>query len=140
MRKYSQNCPIARTLDIIGDRWTILILRDLFMGQTKFRDLRASGGIPPKVLSSRLKMLISEEIVERHVYSEHPLRAEYTLTDKGKSLLPILLSLGEWGLSNLYDGETKVRNTVAEIIYEHIPEARDTLTEAGYVKRRTRAG
>jgi len=75
MRKYEQSCPIARTLDVIGDRWTLLIVRDLMMGLTKFRDLRDSGGIPPKVLSARLKMLMDEGIVERSVYSEHPLRA-----------------------------------------------------------------
>ena len=83
MRKYDQDCPIARTLDLIGDRWTLLILRDLFMGRTKFTEFRdSSPAPPPKVLSARLKMMIEEGLIERHVYSQHPLRADYQLTER----------------------------------------------------------
>lgn len=140
MRRYEQSCPIARGLDIIGDRWTILIVRDLTMGRTKFRQLRESGGMPPKVLSARLKMLMDEGIIERRVYSEHPLRAEYRLTDKGRDLVPVLLEIGKWGLDHMFDGESKLRNQVAKAIYEAIPETREVLVEAGYVKRRTGTG
>lgn len=134
MRKYEQSCPIARTLDVIGDRWTLLIVRDLMMGRTKFRDLRDSGGMPPKVLSARLKMLMDEGIVERSVYSEHPLRAEYGLTEKGRALTPVLMEIGRWGFENQYDGEARLREKMAEIIYEHLPASRKVLREIGYVK------
>jgi DNA-binding HxlR family transcriptional regulator len=138
MRKYEQSCPIARTLDVIGDRWTLLIVRDLMTGSTKFRELRASGGIPPKVLSARLKMMLDAGVVERQVYSEHPLRAEYRLTDKGRDLVPVLLEIGKWGLVYMYEGDPELRDRVAGAIYDSIPETRDGLVEAGYVKRRTR--
>lgn len=139
MRKYEQPCPIARALDVIGDRWTLLIVRDLMMGRTKFRDLRDSGGMPPKVLSARLKMLMDAGMIERKVYSEHPLRAEYALTDKGRDLVPVLLEIGKWGLDYMFPGEARLRNQVATAIYDSIPETRDVLMEAGYVKRRARA-
>ena len=139
MRKYEQNCPIARTLDVIGDRWTLLIVRDLMMGLTKFRDLQDSGKMPPKVLSARLKMLMDAGMIERKVYSEHPLRAEYALTDKGRDLVPVLLEIGKWGLDHMFAGETKLRNQVAAAIYVSIPETREVLVESGYVKRRAGA-
>ena len=136
MRKYAQSCPIARTLDVIGDRWTLLIVRDLMMGLTKFRDLRDSGKMPPKVLSARLKMLMDEGIVERRVYSEHPLRAEYWLTEKGRSLTPVLLEIGRWGFENEFEDDDKLRTRVAGVIYERMPATRKMLREVGYGKRR----
>ena len=136
MRKYEQNCPIARTLDVIGDRWTLLIVRDLMMGLTKFRDLRDSGKMPPKVLSARLKMLMDEGLVERKVYSEHPLRAEYSLTDKGLGLTPVLLEIGRWGFENEFGDDDKLRTRVAGVIYERMPATRKMLREVGYVKGR----
>jgi DNA-binding HxlR family transcriptional regulator len=137
MRKYSQDCPIARTLDIIGDRWTLIILRDLFFGRTKFSEFRdASPAPPPKVLSARLKMLTDEGLIERNVYSEHPLRADYRLTKRGRTLLPVVLAIGKWGLDNMYDDEPELRAAVASYISEHIPETREALTEAGYAQRR----
>ncbi|KKL75721.1 hypothetical protein LCGC14_2052110, partial [marine sediment metagenome] len=90
-RPYNQVCPVARTLDMIGDRWTLLIVRDLFLGRTRFKDfLTSSPGLPPKVLSDRLKKLEEQRLVQRVVYSQHPLRAEYRLTDKGRSLEPVM--------------------------------------------------
>jgi DNA-binding HxlR family transcriptional regulator len=137
MRKYSQDCPIARTLDIIGDRWTLIILRDLFFGRTKFSEFRdASPAPPPKVLSARLKMLTDESLIERNVYSEHPLRADYRLTKRGRTLLPVVLAIGKWGLDNMYDDEPELRAVVASYISEHIPETREALTEAGYAQGR----
>jgi len=139
MRKYSQSCPIARTLDVIGDRWTLLIIRDLFMGSTKFGEFRQSSGIPPKVLSARLKSLLENGIIEREVYSEHPLRAEYHLTELGRSLLPIVLAIGMWGFENTFAGEHDLRSAVADAVYENIPESRVMLEEAGIVVQRAAA-
>src|SRR5260221_10043492 len=81
---YGQDCPVARTLDIVGERWTLLILRDLLrQGPRKFQDFEVSlAGIGPNTLSARLKRLEQAEIVERRLYAQHPPRAEYFLTAK----------------------------------------------------------
>jgi DNA-binding HxlR family transcriptional regulator len=101
-RSYDQFCPVARTLDIIGDRWTLLILRDLFFDAARFSDfLERSPGLPTKVLSDRLKRLEEQGLVRREIYSEHPLRAEYRLTERGRSLHPVLASLAHWGIEHL---------------------------------------
>ena len=92
-------CPIARTLDIVGESWTILILRDLVLnGPRKFQDFeRSLKGISPTTLSARLKRLEEAGIIERRFYEQHPPRAEYLLTDRGKDLRPVLRALLEWG-------------------------------------------
>src|SRR2546423_11265960 len=96
---YDMRCPVARTLDIIGERWTILILRDLLReGPRKFQDFELSlTGISPNTLSARLKRLEEAGIVERHFYEQHPPRAEYVLTPKGRGLPPVLRALLDWG-------------------------------------------
>jgi DNA-binding HxlR family transcriptional regulator len=93
-------CPVARTLDIIGERWTLLILRDLVIdGPRKFQDFeRSLVGISPNTLSARLKRLEHAGIIERRFYEQHPPRAEYLLTDKGRDLRPALKALFDWGL------------------------------------------
>ena len=92
-------CPVARTLNIIGERWTILILRDLSLqGPRKFQDFeRSLTGISPNTLSARLKTLEEHGVVERRFYADHPPRAEYLLTEKGRELRPVLRALREWG-------------------------------------------
>jgi DNA-binding HxlR family transcriptional regulator len=94
-----ESCPVARTLDAIGERWTVLILRDLFLhGPRRFQDFQESlGGLAPNTLSARLKDLEARGLVARRAYSEHPPRLEYHLTEKGKSLRPVLKALREWG-------------------------------------------
>jgi len=96
---YGQDCPVARTLDIVGERWTLLILRDLLReGPRKFQDLETSlAGIGPNTLSARLKRLEQAGIVERRFYEQHPPRAEYVLTEKGLVLGPVLRALKKWG-------------------------------------------
>ena len=93
------HCPIARSLDVIGDRWTILILRDLIVGgPRRFQDFeRSLRGISPNTLSARLKRLEEAGVVERRLYEQHPPRAEYLLTEKGNDLRPVLRALLEWG-------------------------------------------
>jgi DNA-binding HxlR family transcriptional regulator len=93
-----QDCPVARSLDIIGDRWTLLVVRDLLRGRHRFNDLLEScEGISPNLLSARLKALGDAAIVERSFYSEHPPRAEYHLTEKGRALGPAIRAIFEWG-------------------------------------------
>jgi len=92
-------CPVVRALDVIGDRWTILVLRDLFLdGPRRFQDLQESLiGASPNTLSARLKKLEGHGLIERRLYSEHPPRAEYALTPAGRELGPVIKALREWG-------------------------------------------
>ncbi|MDT3424815.1 DNA-binding HxlR family transcriptional regulator [Paenibacillus forsythiae] len=94
-------CPIAKTLDVIGTKWTFLIIRDLLIeGTMRFSDLlRSMDGISPKTLSLRLKELEEHGVLERKVYPEVPPRVEYTLTDKGKRLEGIFIELKRFGLN-----------------------------------------
>jgi DNA-binding HxlR family transcriptional regulator len=98
-RKYSLKCPVARTLDVIGDRWAILILRDLLLNETRrFQDFEMTlPGLTPSVLSARLKDLESNSVIASRNYAAHPPRLEYFLTPKGRELGPILQALKEWG-------------------------------------------
>jgi len=99
-RSYQQkSCPVARTLDLIGERWTVLILRDLFLkGPRRFQDFQDSlTGAAPNTLSARLQDMEASGLIARKLYSEHPPRLEYYLTDKGKSLGPVLKALRAWG-------------------------------------------
>ena len=97
------HCPVARTLDLIGERWTILLLRDLLLhGPRRFQDFQTSlEGVAPNTLSVRLKAMESNGLVQRRLYSEHPPRLEYVLTDKGKSLGPIVNAMRDWGNRHL---------------------------------------
>ncbi len=132
MRKYEQSCPIARTLDLVGDRWTLVVIRDLFLGRSKFSELAAGQpGPPPRVLSARLKMLVEEGLVEREIYCQHPLRAEYRLTEKGRSLLPVLLAIGKWGIEHTFESEPELRDEVARRVADEMPGARAVLEEGG---------
>jgi DNA-binding HxlR family transcriptional regulator len=99
---YDKFCPVARTLDIVGERWTMLIVRDLVMsGPRKFQDFEQSlRGISPNTLSARLKRLEDAGIVERRFYEQHPPRAEYVLTVRGRELGPVLKALFDWGRKN----------------------------------------
>lgn len=92
-----QNCSIARTLEVVGERWTPLILRDAVRGTTHFEDFQASLGIARNILSARLARLCDEGILERHRYQDRPPRDEYRLTAKGRDLEPVLLTLLSWG-------------------------------------------
>jgi DNA-binding HxlR family transcriptional regulator len=99
---HNRHCPVARTLDVIGERWTILILRDLFLeGPRKFQDFeRSLAGISPTTLSARLKRLEQHKIIARRFYADHPPRAEYALTEKGRTLGPIMRLLQAWGMKH----------------------------------------
>ncbi len=92
-----ENCSLARTLAVIGDRWTLMILRDAFLRVRRFEDFERSLGIARRVLSERLALLVEEGILKRVPYQERPVRYEYRLTDKGLDLYPAILSLVHWG-------------------------------------------
>lgn len=91
-------CPVASTLDLVGDKWTLLIVRDLLRGRSRFTELRSSvEGIPPAVLSRRLKDLEAAEIVTRRLYQDHPERYAYQLTAKGHQLGVVVGALANFG-------------------------------------------
>ena len=92
-----QNCSIARALEIVGERWTLLIIRDAFLGLRRFEQFQQSLGIARNVLTDRLNRLVEEGILERVRYSERPERFEYRLTDKGRDLQIALAGLRQWG-------------------------------------------
>jgi DNA-binding HxlR family transcriptional regulator len=91
------NCSIARPLSFLGERWALLVVRDLFLGHRRFEEFQDSLGIASNVLSQRLTTLVEEGIVERRRYGEHPERFEYRLTEKGRDLQPVLLAMLAWG-------------------------------------------
>lgn len=98
------NCSIARSLEVIGDRWTILIMRDAFRGIRRFDDFRADLGIARPVLADRLKKLVNAGVMVRRQYQAHPPRYEYRLTPMGIELSPALVALMRWGDRWLNDG------------------------------------
>lgn len=111
-KQYNLPCPVARSLDIVGDRWTLLVVRDLLVqGPRKYVELQASlAGIAPNVLSDRLKLLEEHGVVEREFYEEHPPRARYKLTRKGRDLRGVLSAFLEWGNKYEYDGVALVHD------------------------------
>ncbi|MBP9787872.1 MAG: helix-turn-helix transcriptional regulator [Acinetobacter sp.] len=90
-------CPIARSLSVLGDAWSMLILRDAHAGFTRFDQFRKSLGIAPTMLTKRLSVLVEEGLLEKRQYSEHPPREEYVLTQAGRDFLPVLFVIGAWG-------------------------------------------
>jgi DNA-binding HxlR family transcriptional regulator len=92
-----QTCSIARTLEVVGERWTMLVLRDALFGLRRFDEFRGSLGIASNVLAARLDRLCGEGLLERRPYQTRPERHEYLLTEKGRDLAPALLMLMRWG-------------------------------------------
>src|SRR2546430_11631649 len=97
------DCPVARTLDLIGERWTILLLRDLLLhGARRFQDFQVSlPGVAPNTLSARLKAMEDNGLVRRALYNERPPRLEYVLTDKGRSLGPVVKAMRNSGSAHV---------------------------------------
>jgi DNA-binding HxlR family transcriptional regulator len=90
-------CSIARTMDVIGEPWSPLILRDVWVGINRFDQLQADLGISSKVLTERLKWLVEQGVIERRAYQERPQRFEYLLTEKGSELCAVLMAMTAWG-------------------------------------------
>jgi len=137
------HCSVARTLDIIGEWWTLLILRDAFYGVRRFEAFREHLGISRKVLTSRLQRLTQEDILKKVAYQENPVRFEYRLTPKGLDLLPILLSIMKWGdkwqtlpdeMPVVFTHKTCGHETAPTVVCSHCQEelfARDMQPKAG---------
>lgn len=94
----TQNCSAARALELVGERWSLLIIRDaLFAGHTRFGDFQRSLGVAPNILTARLDSFVAADLMERRRYSEHPEHYEYLLTGKGRDLAPVIIALTAWG-------------------------------------------
>jgi len=104
-------CPIACTLDLIGDRWTLLVLRDLFAGRTRYSDFqRSPEGIATNILADRLELLVRHDLVDKHAEGLPTRRRHHTyrLTDKGRSLEPVLWAVAHWGLQHIEGTEARI--------------------------------
>jgi DNA-binding HxlR family transcriptional regulator len=101
IRPRRSHCPVSCTLDVLGDRWSLLIVRDLVRGKRRYAEfLEAKEGIPTNILADRLKRLVASGIAAASRYSTHPPRVEYTLTPKGEELRPIIRALAIWGMKH----------------------------------------
>lgn len=124
-------CSVAATLELVGDRWTWLIVRDAFLGMKRFAEFRASLGIAPNVLADRLRRLVDEDILERVPYGEHSERFEYVLTAKGADLFVALNALRQWGDRHLRPEPMRLlvrRNDATPVIAALVPEGSPVLT------------
>jgi DNA-binding HxlR family transcriptional regulator len=106
------DCPVACTLQLIGEWWSILILREAMLGQTRFDQFRKRLQISPTMLTRRLQALVEAGLLERRQYCAHPPRDEYLLTEKGRSLQPVLEALRRWGEVHLPCGEPEDQSAV----------------------------
>ena len=125
-----QNCSIARALEIVGERWTLLIIRDVFLGLRRFDQLQESLGVARNVLADRLNRLVEEGILERVQYSERPRRFEYRLTDKGRELNVALTALRQWGDQHLSEKPPRLLRRKADrkaVIAALVPRSADVL-------------
>jgi DNA-binding HxlR family transcriptional regulator len=96
-------CPVACTLDVLGDRWSLLVVRDVMRGKRRYAEfLESPEGIPTNILADRLKRLVAKGVIKSRRYSQHPPRVEYELTTKGEDLRPTLSAMLEWGIR--YEG------------------------------------
>lgn len=94
-------CPVACTLDVLGDKWSLLVVRDLIRGKRRYAEfVESSEGIPTNILADRLKRLAASGVIRSHRYSQHPPRLEYELTPKGDELRPIMRAMVEWGIKH----------------------------------------
>jgi DNA-binding HxlR family transcriptional regulator len=103
-----ETCSIARAMEILGERWTFLILREAFYGVRRFSDMQRNLGIARNILSARLQTLVRAGILERRRYQEEPERFEYRLTTAGRALYPAIITIMRWGDEHLIDGEAPV--------------------------------
>jgi DNA-binding HxlR family transcriptional regulator len=101
-QQWRSKCPVARTLDLVGDRWSLLVVRDMLSGSSKFQEFLASPeNIPSNILSSRLKLLEQNGIIKAALYQRHPPRFAYMLTEKGQKLASVIAAIADWGESNI---------------------------------------
>lgn len=104
-----RDCTIADALEVVGDRWSLLVVRELFYAQRRFTEIARNTGAPRDILTTRLRKLVEHGVIAREQYSERPPRYEYRLTARGRALSPVLLTLKQWGHEHVRQGEDPVR-------------------------------
>ena len=105
-------CSVAAALDVIGEKWSLLVVRELFLGSRRFNDIAANTGAPRDILTARLRRLEELGVIERRLYSDKPARYIYVLTEAGKDLRPVMMALKHWG-------DTHVMGQVMPPVWEH---------------------
>lgn len=100
-----ENCPVARALSVVGDRWTLLVLREAFRRVRRFEEFQTRLGVTRPVLAERLRKLVEAGVLDKEPYQTRPLRHEYRLTEKGKALNPVLMALLAWGDGHMRSGD-----------------------------------
>lgn len=123
------DCSVARALEVVGERWSLLILRDAFYGVRRFDDFQRDLGVARNILSDRLAKLVDQEVLERRPYGERPVRYEYRLTDKGRDLLPVLLALMKWG--DTWGGSEQPPVEVTHLTCGHVTDPVSTCRHCG---------
>ena len=123
------HCSVAQCLEVVGEWWTLLIVRDAFLGVTRFDEFQQRLGISRNVLTQRLDHLVAAGVLERRAYSEHPPRSDYRLTDRGRDLWPVINAMRQWG-----DAHAAPDGPPLQIVHRtcgHVFEARPTCSECG---------
>ncbi|CAN5715748.1 helix-turn-helix domain-containing protein [soil metagenome] len=128
IRLEDRECPLSSTLGLVGDWWTLLLLHDAFDGYTRFDQFETNLGISSSLLTSRLKALVANGILERQQYQSNPTRHEYVLTDLGRSLRPVVVALAAWGNGRLEPAERSMILVDAETGQEAEPVLVDRAT------------
>lgn len=108
-----RDCTIADALEVVGDRWSLLVVRELFYAQRRFTEIARNTGAPRDILTTRLRKLVEHGVIAREQYSERPPRYEYRLTAMGRALSPVLLTLKQWGHEHVREGDDPVH-------FEHV--------------------
>ncbi len=109
-------CPVACTLDLIGDKWTLLIVRDLYSGKKRYGQFQSSPeNIPTNILASRLNRLLENDIIKKEPYQNNPVRYEYSLTEKGSELMPILGAMVKWGEKYIEGSKAMAMNSPTDL-------------------------
>jgi DNA-binding HxlR family transcriptional regulator len=132
-----QDCSIARALEIVGERWTLLIVRDAFLGLTRFDQFQQSLGIARNVLADRLNRLVDEGILERRRYSDRPPRDEYHLTEKGRELRLALTGLRQWGDAYLSEQPPRLLRRKSDrkpVVVAFVPEGAGNILDEDQVE------
>jgi DNA-binding HxlR family transcriptional regulator len=131
----SMPCSVARTLAVLGDGWTLMVLRDAFRGTRRFDDFQTSLGIATNTLAERLRHLTDAGVLEKTLYHDHPPRYEYVLTPKGRDLHPVIIGLSQWGDRHLAGPEgpprVYVHDTCGHVVAPELvcPACRETIVD-----------
>jgi DNA-binding HxlR family transcriptional regulator len=125
-----RSCPVARSLSVVGDRWTLLLILEVFLGSRRFEEFEALLGISPHLLSRRLARLVEEGVLAKRAYQQRPVRHEYRLTEKGRDLFPVVAALVRWGNHWAMDAATPP-TVLRHACCDHAFEPRTVCSECG---------